>query len=191
MIIYLYLLFLKKKNLWTREYFLVTEETFPSILTRSKVKEHHQIEISPIETALRSIEKKNSEITDLYTTLSVEPKQEKVASLTMTLNGIIDAEVNGGIPKYKEAFLLPDYLETYPEDTKRLKEALRKFIQVVGEALKVHKKLCPENLSQLQEKLEGMYKQTSISIYIIILYKIINIFSGFYEEKMITQLNSL
>ena len=139
---------------------MVTEETFPGILSRSKVTKHHEIELSPIQTAVQSIEKKNDEITTLYT--SVESKDKGVGSLTMALNGIIDAEVNGGIQKYREAFLTPEYLEINPgneaiEDTQRLKNAIKQSIEIVGTALKVHRELCPENMVQLQEKLDSKF----------------------------------
>lgn len=153
------------KNLCIREFYLVTEETFPSILSRSKVCERHQIELSPIETAIQSIEKKNNEIRNMYIDLTPE-SSKTVGSLTMALNGIIDAEVNGGIQKYKDAFLCDEYIEEYPNDEihiKRLKLAIKNSIEIVGEALKIHRKYCPSNLTQLQEKLDRFYKEKMVS----------------------------
>ena len=35
--------------------------------------------------------------------------------LSMTLNGAVDAPINGGISMYRKSFLTPEYLATYPE----------------------------------------------------------------------------
>ena len=38
----------------------------------------------------------------------------------MTLQGTIDAAVNGGIAKYQDAFFKSEYLTTYPEFTEHV-----------------------------------------------------------------------
>lgn len=93
---------------------------------------------------------------------------KSVGSLTMALNGIIDAEVNGGIQKYRDAFLSDEYLKEYPADEtkihiKRLKTAIKNSIEIVGEALSIHRKHCPANLTQLQEKLDRFYQEKMVS----------------------------
>ena len=51
----------------------------------------------------------------------------------MTLNGILDAAVMGGIQKYKEAFFKGNYLKKYSKDKKlvnNLYDALNKQISI-------------------------------------------------------------
>jgi hypothetical protein len=75
--------------LYTKEYFLITEETFPSILSRSKVCQRFEVELNPIETAIQSLCKKNEEIADICA-LHYDPLTASTSmnSLTLALNGV-------------------------------------------------------------------------------------------------------
>ena len=61
--------------------------------------------LSPIEVAIDSVENKNGDIRDLVTQYSHDMHQS-LEPLTRTLNGVIDAAVNGGIAKYREVWLM-------------------------------------------------------------------------------------
>ena len=81
-----------------------------------------------------------------------------MSAFTMALNGVVDAEVNGGIRMYREAFLTNQYLQENPnmeEWVNRLKAAIKESVRIVGKALDIHRVHCPTNLSQLQEKLDS------------------------------------
>jgi hypothetical protein len=77
------------QNLWTKLFFLKTEETFPAILSRSKVIQRIEVDLNPIESAILSIENKNNQILDLCALHSDPSKNNSTNSLTMALNGLI------------------------------------------------------------------------------------------------------
>ena len=60
-----------------------------------------QIEISPLQNAVETVESKNKELDRIITNLSSDTTQS-INPLSMILNGIIDAAVMGGIAKYEE-----------------------------------------------------------------------------------------
>ena len=81
-----------------------------------------------------------------------------ISPLSMNLNGIIDAAVNGGIGKYKEAFLVPHETNAvYSEQLKNeLRDALKKQLEVVEAGLIVHAHHCNAELKGLHDKLTSM-----------------------------------
>ena len=62
-----------------------------------------QIEISPLQNAVETVESKNKELDRIITNLSSDTTQS-INPLSMILNGIIDAAVMGGIAKYEEVW---------------------------------------------------------------------------------------
>ena len=60
-----------------------------------------QIEISPLQNAVETVQSKNKELDRIITNLSSDTTQS-INPLSMILNGIIDAAVMGGIAKYEE-----------------------------------------------------------------------------------------
>lgn len=68
-----------------------------------------QVDISPLELAIETVENKNREIATL-TTACLENVAFNLQSLTMILSGVIDAAVNGGIDNYRKVRLSPFYL---------------------------------------------------------------------------------
>jgi len=85
----------------------------------------------------------------------------------MALNGVIDAEVNGGVKKYQSAFFSDAYMKENSEDKPKveaLKAALRDSIVILEAGLDTHRSLCPENLQALQEKLDSFFKRMKENI---------------------------
>lgn len=60
-----------------------------------------QEELSPLQNATCSIASKNKELSLIVTTFETYP-DENINPLSMVLNGVIDANVNGGISKYQQ-----------------------------------------------------------------------------------------
>ena len=59
--------------------------------------------LSPIETAVDMVGNKNRDLRELVASYSHgRDSKTSINPLTMTLNGVVDAAVNGGIAKYKE-----------------------------------------------------------------------------------------
>ena len=60
-----------------------------------------QVEISPLENAMEVIENKNQQLRTLISQCQAR-QMNNVSPLTMCLNGVIDAAVNGGLTRYQE-----------------------------------------------------------------------------------------
>uniref|UniRef100_A0A8C1NS34 Dedicator of cytokinesis 4 n=1 Tax=Cyprinus carpio TaxID=7962 RepID=A0A8C1NS34_CYPCA len=76
--------------------------------------------------------------------------------LTMCLNGVIDAAVNGGLARYQEAFFAKDYIANHPEDGEkitRLRELMFEQAHILEFGLAVHEKFVPQDMRPLHKKL--------------------------------------
>lgn len=88
------------------------------------------LEISPIENALHEVEQKTKELSSLNLKYAAIAKTSQVVStntLSMSLNGAVDAPVDNGISSYRQLFFNQDYVAKYPERAE-LVEKLRKAI---------------------------------------------------------------
>lgn len=80
--------------------------------------------------------------------------------LTMKIQGVVDAAVNGGTTKYEEAFLVDEYLDCNPRDqqmVERLKNLIADQIPILEVALQVHRAKVPSDLLPLHERLEECF----------------------------------
>lgn len=113
-------------NLWTEKFDFECEDKFPTIVRRSKIISSQTSVISPIENAVTAMENKNKELESLEKKYAAFlPKSgRRMSSLTppvninpfsMSLNGAVDAPVNGGVPLYKKAFLSKEYWDKNPD----------------------------------------------------------------------------
>lgn len=64
-----------------------------------------QVEVSPIENAIYVVENKTQELRTLISQYQHRQHQGNINPLSMCLNGVIDAAVNGGIARYQEVTL--------------------------------------------------------------------------------------
>jgi hypothetical protein len=81
-----------------------------------------------------------------------------VGPLSMNLNGMIDAAVNGGTLKYLSAFLGPEYLKNTPKDADKvqfLKDVLREQLEDLDHGLKVC--LATSNLAHPSHSLHSLH----------------------------------
>eukprot|EP01132_Coremiostelium_polycephalum_P005856 gene5856-7285_t len=146
------------EDLWIMNLYLICDKSFPSTERRSLICERRQIELSPIENALNTVVQKNEELLSRIDKYQANP-QETLSPLTMTLNGVIDASVNGGISRY-ETFISDEYLKTHPDYkqyAELLKSAMDQQLIVVEQALKLHGTLRPPEMAAMQEKLETLF----------------------------------
>lgn len=78
---------------------------FRNLLLRLLIFPHNippsQVEVSPLENAIEVIENKNLQLRTLITQCQSRQMQN-INPLTMCLNGVIDAAVNGGLARYQE-----------------------------------------------------------------------------------------
>ena len=61
-----------------------------------------QVEVSPLENAIYVVENKNHELRTLISQYQHKQLHGNINLLSMCLNGVIDAAVNGGIARYQE-----------------------------------------------------------------------------------------
>lgn len=64
-----------------------------------------QVEMSPLENAIEVLENKNQQLRTLISQCQTRQMQN-INPLTMCLNGVIDAAVNGGVARYQEVIFL-------------------------------------------------------------------------------------
>jgi dedicator of cytokinesis protein 3 len=168
------------EEIWLENTYFTTEEAFPTVLRRSEVVAMEVLEISPIENALHEVEQKTKELASLnlkYAALAKTTQAVSTNALSMSLNGAVDAPVEGGISSYRQTFLNVDYVTRYPERTE-LVEKLRKAIddqvsplnwskytshdlfsqvRVIDNCLKLHGHLCPPEMVPFHDTLEKFF----------------------------------
>jgi hypothetical protein len=155
------------RHLWVCKTAIVTQESFPSNRRRMEVMARREVMVSPIENAIAAMKNKNAELRDKVSVVaSAPPGPVDVGMLSMNLNGMIDAAVNGGTNKYIEAFLSQKYLEENPDalelaqaQQKELKASLAEQIADLKVGLDVFGKRCDEKLRGLYDHLIGFYAQ--------------------------------
>ncbi|KAF1800044.1 hypothetical protein FB192DRAFT_1143520 [Mucor lusitanicus] len=142
-------------NLWTEKCDFECEDKFPTIVRRSKIVSSQTSVISPIENAVTAMENKNKELESLEKKYAAHlPKTgRRMSSLappvninpfSMSLNGAVDAPVNGGVPLYKKAFLSKEYWDKNPEMRQwiyRLQNAIQDQVLIIKKCLETHNKL--------------------------------------------------
>ncbi|XP_034381917.1 dedicator of cytokinesis protein 4b isoform X6 [Cyclopterus lumpus] len=87
-------------------------------------------------------------------------QMQNINPLTMCLNGVIDAAVNGGLARYQEAFFVKDYIMNHPEDGEkigRLRELMFEQAHILEYGLAVHEKYVPQDMRPLHKKLVDQF----------------------------------
>ncbi|GAA5913444.1 hypothetical protein JCM6882_001962 [Rhodosporidiobolus microsporus] len=156
-------------TLWTEKTVLICEDTFPTVLRRSEVVEIRLIEISPVENALKDVQSKRHELTNLerrYRALAeTETDRRKINSnpLSMALNGAVDAPINQGIPTYRQAFLKPEFIATLPPAQvgviHQLESSIDELVLTIARCLRLHGELVAEEMQPFHETLERFFEK--------------------------------
>lgn len=85
-----------------------------------------------------------------------------ISQLTMKIQGVVDAAVNGGTTKFEEAFLIDEYLKMNPNDlhlVEKLKNLIADQIPILEVALSVHRMKVPSDLQPLHDRLEECFNK--------------------------------
>ena len=148
-------------DLWTEKTIYKTVELFPHALKRSLIVAFEKLEYSPIENALKTMIGKNKELLNLEAMFSAKDANKLNCNpLTMSLNGSVDAPVNGGVPMYKKAFLDPDFKIKFPDKSEfvpQLADAIDEQIIIISRCLDVHSKVVIMAMRPLHENLVKMF----------------------------------
>lgn len=151
------------KNLWVGRYNLKLKKQLPDILPWSEVVSQDYTEISPISHAIETISGMNVELIKLIQSYRNEPSKQ-ISPLTMRLQGVIEAAVNGGPAVFVNAFL-----RQKPSDIEdqidldlliRLRELIKQQFSILEAGLTLHSKLAPPEVmplhARLVERLQNM-----------------------------------
>jgi len=160
------------KGVWLNRVFVFTKHEVPWLQRRQLVTKITKLEYSPLEVAIYNVAVKNGQLAEVIETIQEEVKHGKPSSLnslSMQLQGVVDAAVMGGIKKYQEAFFSGEYFEKFP-DAIKLSESFHKVlaeqmkILIVGmdlygdncdEKLKAHHAFLDERLREMVKDLAG------------------------------------
>ncbi|KAL8212319.1 UNVERIFIED_CONTAM: Dedicator of cytokinesis protein 3 [Gekko kuhli] len=127
-----------------------------------------KVEVSPLENAIQVVENKNQELRTLISQYQHKQMHGNINLLSMCLNGVIDAAVNGGIARYQEAFFDRDYITTHPGDAEKiaqLKELMHEQVHILGVGLAVHEKFVHPEMRPLHKKLIDQFQMMRSSLY--------------------------
>eukprot|EP00002_Diphylleia_rotans_P033952 TRINITY_DN726_c0_g1_i1.p1 TRINITY_DN726_c0_g1~~TRINITY_DN726_c0_g1_i1.p1 ORF type:complete len:1627 (-),score=400.74 TRINITY_DN726_c0_g1_i1:247-5127(-) len=156
------------KDLWISNTYLTVKDAFPTIHRRSEVVERVSVELSPVENAAKSVQSKNKDLEEFvnrFTKPDVDKSQ--LSSFSMLLNGMIDAAVNGGVNKYRDAFFSQEYASENPDKivfVTLLKDELRNQVTLLEKGLAAHRIVCPPDMKGLQEKLDTFFAKMKADI---------------------------
>jgi len=148
-------------SLWIERTILTTSYVLPGILRWFPVVQRRVLKISPLESAIETMQVANRVLTDKILAHRCDP-QLPLHPFTMKLNGVVDPAVNGGIFNYEKAFFADRYVEEHPDDEKlivELKELMAQQIPLLEAALAVHRSRVNEALQPLQERLDVCFTQ--------------------------------
>jgi len=137
--------------------FVIAEDTIPTIRRRIAVVKQIPKTLTPLQTAVNNLNAKTQELNKLTEACQNDPSHD-IRSLSMSVNGVLDAAVMGGVTKYQEAFFDSDYLDEMPQEkelAEKFKDALRSQLQEAETALAIYAKYRPDNLVEHVNHLEG------------------------------------
>ncbi|XP_072940797.1 dedicator of cytokinesis protein 3 [Epargyreus clarus] len=150
------------KSLWIERTTLVTENTLPGILRWSEVISRSVEEIPPVEFACETMEATERELRSLISQYTADPTLN-INPFSMRLQGTIDANVQGGITKYEQAFLTAEFARNATPREAAAAAKLRRLVSsqlaVVDAGLLLHGRLAPEEVKPLHRRLVERFNQ--------------------------------
>lgn len=156
------------KTLWIERTLLEVETPLPGILRWFEVTSRSIKELTPIEFACETMENVQKELTDLTNQYKANNRLN-INPFSMRLQGIIDANVMGGISKYQEAFFSEAFSKSEHGKAQsmfvqRLKSLILDQMQILDTALELHGQLAPETVQPLHKRLMERFLQLKQSL---------------------------
>ncbi|XP_039431309.1 dedicator of cytokinesis protein 3 isoform X3 [Culex pipiens pallens] len=149
------------KSLWIERTIYDIQQPLPGILRWFEVTNASIHELTPVEFACETVANVNKELSDLIVQYRLEPKRN-LNPFTMRLQGSVDANVNGGFNKYQDAFFTERYSKS-PEGlgqalhVQRLKRLIFEQMQILRQALELHRSLAPDEVLPLHNRLSEAF----------------------------------
>eukprot|EP00095_Tigriopus_kingsejongensis_P008592 maker-scaffold1083_size63694-snap-gene-0.15 protein:Tk08592 transcript:maker-scaffold1083_size63694-snap-gene-0.15-mRNA-1 annotation:"dedicator of cytokinesis protein 3 isoform x2" len=151
------------KTLWLERTSFQCNASFPGVLRWFEVSESKVELIPPIQHACETIQAKNVEIQHMIN----DPLEQPIQKLSLNLQGVIDAAVNGGIFKYQEAFFSNDFMNGHPEHAEeipRLKRLMIDQVSILDQALRQHERLISPEVRPLHDHLVSRWRNMKDSL---------------------------
>ncbi|XP_076248536.1 dedicator of cytokinesis spg isoform X2 [Calliopsis andreniformis] len=149
------------KSLWIERTTLTTESKLPGILRWFEVIEKRSELLAPVQYACETMQSVERELRRLVAQYTAEPHRN-INPFSMRLQGIIDANVMGGITKYQEAFLTPEFARQNPDmvqHVNRLKSLILDQMSVLEAGLNLHGQIAPAGVQPLHKRLNERFTQ--------------------------------
>lgn len=149
------------KSLWIERTTLTTEAKLPGILRWFEVIEKRSELLAPVQYACETMLSVERELRRLVAQYTAEPHRN-INPFSMRLQGIIDANVMGGITKYQEAFLTSEFARQNPEmvpHVNRLKGLILDQMSVLEAGLNLHGQIAPAGVQPLHKRLHERFTQ--------------------------------
>ncbi|XP_052251846.1 dedicator of cytokinesis protein 1-like isoform X3 [Dreissena polymorpha] len=146
-------------NIWQEKFNMLTSNPLPGILCWFPVTDTVVCKVSPIETAIETLNSSNKKLTSAIDHLQSEHNAQ-ANQLGMLLKGIVDAAVNGGISNWKHFYA--DDFATNKKDEEfvvELKEATKNQASLIRDGMFVHKRRCAEVQRQFHMYLEEKFAE--------------------------------
>lgn len=142
--------------------------SLPGILRWFEVIAKTLQELTPVEFACETMGNVNKELIDLIGQYRADPKRT-INPFSMRLQGVIDANVMGGISKYQEAFFTETFLKSpqgqdQTANIQKLKCLILEQVQILETALELHGQLAPQGVQPLHKRLLERFSQLKQSL---------------------------
>lgn len=154
------------KSLWIERTTIEIKSPLPGILRWFEVKAQSVQELNPVEFACETMGNVGKELFELVAQYRSDPRRN-INPFSMRLQGVIDANVMGGISKYQEAFFTEQFLKQFPKqngNVQRLKSLILEQMQVLETALELHGQLAPASVQPLHKRLLERFQQLRQSL---------------------------
>lgn len=154
------------KTLWIERMILEIASPLPGILRWFEVVNRQTEEIPPVQYACETMQNVENELRQMIALYTADQKRN-LNPFTMRLQGIIDANVQGGISKYQQAFFTKEFSKLCPEHMNyvyTLKELILSATGVIEEGLMLHGKLAPAGIQPLHQRLVERFGQLCESL---------------------------
>lgn len=146
-------------SLWLERTILTTSHSLPGILRWFPVVETQVFQLSPLQTAIETMESANKSLTEMILSYKADVNLP-LHPLSMKLNGIVDAAVNGGINNYEKAFFTERYLVEHADDgplVDQLKDLFARQIPLLDAALSLHRTRVSSAMQPLHQRIEDCF----------------------------------
>lgn len=144
------------KTLCIERSILKTTHKLPGILRWYEVDNVNVQFLTPIEVAIDMMKQATKDLIIQTEKCRISPKTE-IPFLSLKLNGMISACVNGGVAKYQEAFFSPEYSSKYSSELhflEELKNVMMEQMHALEASLELHGKETNEEMQPLHKEME-------------------------------------